>query len=165
MGIKPETSTTDDVMKILEIAYGSENITSEYSDSGTMFIRWNTNNPDWQSRGSVPIINDLAESIWVTLPENKLVVKNILSGIGIPDLVGLEFKENMKCRRFSLLYPSAGLRIYLLPLENSAGISETQAVTDIYIQSPWIDDVLFPWGDTVTTPWSGYHEYCPKEWS
>jgi hypothetical protein len=107
MGIEPQVSTTDETTKILEKAYGSENV---IQDSGT--ISWNMDNPAWNNRGNVFISNGKVSFVMVWFPEPYMEVKDIIFEIGSPESVGLVISgPDIKCAGASLLYPKTGLQV------------------------------------------------------
>ncbi len=159
MDIEPQVSTTGEAIKILEEAYGVENVTQ---DSGT--ISWNTSNPNWSNRGHVFISDDIVDFIMVWFPEPYVEVKDIIFEIGSPESVGLVISGSViKCAGASLLYPKTGLQIHLSPVDKSVGVAETQIVNGFDIHQPWSSG-NYPWTDTAVVPWDGYHEYCPEKW-
>ena len=160
MGIEPQISTTSEAITILEKAYGGENVVQ---DSGT--ISWNAENPNWNNRGYVFTNDNKVSFIMVWFPEPYMEVGDIISEMGSPASIGLVISgPEIKCAGASLLYPKTGLQIHLLPIDKSAGVTETQIVNGFDIHQPWSSG-NYPWTDTAVVPWDGYHEYCPEKWS
>ncbi len=127
MGIEPKVSTADEALKILKKNYGSENVVR---DDRAGVITWNADNPDWKDRGNVFIGNNMVGFILLFFRENTIEVKDLIAEIGNPDSVGLVVSGPVvKCAGASLLYPRAGLQVYLYSIDKSVGVSKTQAVS------------------------------------
>jgi hypothetical protein len=163
-GIKPGITTKDEVVDILDKLYSAENVSIDNSSGNGWYIEWTSNEKDWSHHGTVVGSGDEAVEIWVFLAEGKVGVKDLLQALGEPYSVGLVVSgPGVKCAGALLLYPNTGLEVFLSPVDNSVGVTNTQFIDGLRIVPPWPSEKQ-PLTDTVLVRWDGYHEYCPKSW-
>jgi len=155
-GIQPRKTTGKESAQILITIYGQENISV-----GENSIEWI--NRKSNSRGSVILINNLVDLVYLWFPNKYVTVQTIIKEIGEPEFVNVSKSSSFgsDCLSASLFYSNKGMDVGLYMYETSVGVAKLQYVESILILSLDVAKAR-KMPNSFLLRWRGYENYCPK---